>query len=452
MDDYARSISGYAWGKNDFGRFGSSLISYLINANLRLSDISPLTQIIAIIIAAANSCMLLYVFCGKRPTRASIAVSCLLGLAPSTISMLVFKFDAPCVALAVLAACTPLFLMAQLNKRQWFICAVLTQLIVWTTYQALSGVLISLLILKLLIEYMRGGIQAKDCVRYLIDAVLACAISAFVFYAIEIVTHASGYRSTEVAFESILANVVMYSSAAPEILTQIQKMLICLLVFLALASYIKLKMGAKTWFLTIVAGVMSFACAPGAYIFLSDAPVNARSMIGYAVWGTGALLCLNEFARNYKWASIASVISIVFAYTAIIFPLAFGNALAAQQAYSAQRNLQLAGDISSVLSNSDNMVYKINIVGDIGMAPEMAHIYDEYPATKYIFDLQSGLNGKSTWGYRHIINYYGDSISELDSLPDGWSGKTMLENHFQKIKLGDNIIAVEIKPAGGRPF
>lgn len=451
MDDYGRSIDGYAWGGRDFGRFSSSLISYLINAKLQLSDISPWPQIIAIALVAISSCMLLYAFCGKKPSKASIAISCLLGLAPSTISLLVFKFDAPCVALGILATCIPLLLVPSADKKRWFVCVVISQLVVWTTYQALSGAFISLLILKLLVEYVRGNVRVRSCIKYLLTALLACAAAVLMFYTIGKIAHVSGYRSTEVAFGVALTNVVKYSKAAADLLTRSQKILFCLFALMAFLACVKRRMSAKVYPIAIVASIMSFICALGAYIFLAGALTNARSMIGYSLWCTGFLLCCGE-AFNRKWPLVASVMSIVLAYTAIIFPLAFGNALAAQQVYSIQRNSQLASDMLAVLPSGKSRAYKLNIVGDIGMAPEMAHVYNLFPATKYIFDVQSGLSCHSAWGYKRIINYYGGNITELDSLPANWNGRLVSSNDFQDIRLKGNVISVELKTAGGRAF
>jgi len=65
IDDMGRVFAGYqSWG--NFSRYLSSALSNLVHADSYLTDVSPLTQLLAICILAAAGVVLLYIVTEKR--------------------------------------------------------------------------------------------------------------------------------------------------------------------------------------------------------------------------------------------------------------------------------------------------------------------------------------------------------------------------------------------------
>lgn len=107
-DDIGRVFEGYqAW--EAFSRYLSNFLSGIIHADSFLSDISPLTQLIACVLLAAASVTVLYLITGR--TRFSVweyAAVLPLGLSPYMLECLSYKYDAPYMALSVLFSVLPL--------------------------------------------------------------------------------------------------------------------------------------------------------------------------------------------------------------------------------------------------------------------------------------------------------------------------------------------------------
>lgn len=107
IDDLGRVAQGYRNWIN-WSRFISQELSVLINTQKILTDISPLTQLIAILIIALAGVIIIYTFTGKKTVQLSmIAAVVPLGLSPWFLECFSYKFDSPYMALSVLASVIP---------------------------------------------------------------------------------------------------------------------------------------------------------------------------------------------------------------------------------------------------------------------------------------------------------------------------------------------------------
>lgn len=82
IDDLGRVTQGYRNWIN-WSRYISQELSVLINTQKTLTDISPLTQLIAIIIIALAGVIIIYTFTGKKTVQLSMMAAVVpLGLSP----------------------------------------------------------------------------------------------------------------------------------------------------------------------------------------------------------------------------------------------------------------------------------------------------------------------------------------------------------------------------------
>ncbi|VEI48582.1 Uncharacterised protein [Actinobacillus equuli] len=136
IDDLGRSIVG-SRGWDNFSRFSSNFLSSILNMSVRLTDISPLTQIISIIILSISSLILVVIF-SKKSSYFTLLGSTFLGLSPFYLENMSYKFDSPYMTLAILASLLP-FLFIR-NSIIFIIVGICSLLLMYTTYQAANAI------------------------------------------------------------------------------------------------------------------------------------------------------------------------------------------------------------------------------------------------------------------------------------------------------------------------
>src|SRR5699024_10528602 len=95
IDDMGRIADGYR-GWNNFSRFVSTSLSVMIHANDHLADISPLTQLIAVLILSLSGIILLYIVYERKAFSFSELLALIpIGLNPYFLECISYKFDAP---------------------------------------------------------------------------------------------------------------------------------------------------------------------------------------------------------------------------------------------------------------------------------------------------------------------------------------------------------------------
>lgn len=139
MDDSPRAALGYKqW--DYFSRYLSTALATLVHGGDYLADAAPLPQILAMLIMAVSGILMGYIVY-ERTTFSGweLAVLSILGLNPYFLGCVSFRFDAPYMALSVLAAVVPL-LCRNRNTAAYVLASGLGILAVCTSYQAAAGV------------------------------------------------------------------------------------------------------------------------------------------------------------------------------------------------------------------------------------------------------------------------------------------------------------------------
>ena len=144
LDDLGRSSDGsrgwYYWS-----RYVSEFSSILVHGDTNLTDISPLPQLLAILILSISSVLLVYVIGNRKITLMRLFASIPLGLSPYFLECLSFRFDAPYMALSILASIVPFLFITR--KKAFLVCSAVSLLIMCMTYQAASGIYVLIVII-----------------------------------------------------------------------------------------------------------------------------------------------------------------------------------------------------------------------------------------------------------------------------------------------------------------
>lgn len=426
IDDVGRATVGYAWNA-DFGRKSSSLLSYILNTNFKLSDISPLTQVMATAILSVANIIVTYAYCGRKIKYAPLIMSCFLGLTPFMLALWVYKFDAPCMAISILASTVPLVCWRQLrianrcSVARTIVVTIACQFVMWTTYQASSGILPVLLLGVAFIDLIHGEKFTKTITKTL--PYLAAYIVAAIIFRLLFMRNSTGYRDTGILtaadfINGVINNIYNYAMSIAGSLNVYWGVLIMLTVCIFVVSVAIYRYKNKHHIKDVLVGVvycvvfilLAVPLSYGVYSLLNNAPTNGRSLIGIAtVFMVVAIVPAILMKGACKLVVSPSVILL---WSFIVYATALGNGLSSQKDYANFRLTNLAGELSSVSDIKLDGKTKLNLDGGIGYSAELNHVRNLYPVTSRVMDIESGLDGLSTWGYRRLIVDYGVNVKE----------------------------------------
>ncbi len=164
IDDLGRINAGYR-GWENWSRFTSNFLSSIIHTIRYLDDISPLTQLIAIVFLTLAGLIVLRFFTNREKfTFTEYAAASIMGFFPFFLECISYKFDAPYMALSILASVFPIVFLK--NKILYFITTILSTLVVCTTYQAANGIF-PILVILCAINFWNQKDSIRDIIRFI---------------------------------------------------------------------------------------------------------------------------------------------------------------------------------------------------------------------------------------------------------------------------------------------
>ena len=460
IDDNGRAFTGKGW-TSDFNRYSSSILSFfLIQLNTSLVDISPWSQIVAMAFLAAASLLIVYYF-GDVKKKLHLILSLLVGLTPFTLVCWLYKFDAPCMAMALLTSVTPfLFIKEKADKKnliKFSVASTIGLFITLTSYQAFSGVYL-LILLAFILKYLLGGKKLQSLLAY-----LGCGLGGFLVacIAFKLLPEPSGYRSIETLslielipgiFQNI-ANIYaqIFTSFAPvwRIFTALNLICAIIAIFINAKGKIKQKILSTIAFILFI--ILAVPFSYGIYLLLAEAPTNPRSLIGVgSALAIALIITTNGFTKKQNiYAKIAlTAPAVILVYLFFIYSFTIGNALADQYEYSSNINAAVADSIAQTYNREELATKKLIIHGDIGLVPNVQHVNELYPITAQIIDeFQTGLS-YTAWGSWRLRFNYGleyDHYSLLEQDIDCTSGTVKYDGYYNTVVEDGDKVCIEIK-------
>jgi len=160
-DDSLRRLNGMtAWGPWD-GRWGSEAIGRLLNSGTPIVDLGLTTFVVSAVVMAAASLVVVWALVGAQATWLTYVLALAFGLNPWILNALAFRFDGPFMALSVLLAVSAIFLY---RARPWqaVVGYALSAWAVANFFQSAIGIILTLLMTKLLIDWVQGRLSAPE--------------------------------------------------------------------------------------------------------------------------------------------------------------------------------------------------------------------------------------------------------------------------------------------------
>ncbi|MBR2543628.1 glucosyltransferase domain-containing protein [Candidatus Saccharibacteria bacterium] len=410
VDDRGRAIFGYAW-TSDFNRFSSTAFGLLMNVNDRLLDISPWPQILGLAMLSVVGVMLTYVFCDKKIKFLPLILTTFVGLLPLTVECWLYKFDAPCIALSVLVSVLPILWWPKKFEKKavikFSLISLFCMLVMWTTYQASSGVFLVLCLYMALRDYLKGE-KCLDIIKKLMLAILVFVIAALAFKFL-LPEPEKSYRSNEMlGFSELILgvwnNFVMHIKLMVGSLNVWQMILAGMAgIGMTILVFWRYRMNG---FLVLIIFLVALPLSIGAYLLLVKPPLTARSLVGVGMSFVPVLILATKDIKSFS-GYVLVVPSLVLLYSFSMFVLAFGNGLADQERWANYRVEDLVSKLSELYPDKDDVASKkIKIEGDIGYSKVMQHVVDKYPATKELVTIQTTGLSSAAWGLTKIRSYH----------------------------------------------
>lgn len=358
IDDIARGSSGY-FGFTYLSRYMSEYFSKLIHLNLHTNtDISPITQLIAIAFLSIGS-MLLVKMIRKKQSYFALFASISLGLSPFFLSNMSFKFDSPFMAIALISPIIPFLFLKK--KFIFFILSILTISLMLTTYQASNAIYITMALFTILI-YLLKNMAVKNILKNILLFIVSYSVPILIYKFVIMHSADIGYVSTEISYDikNIITNIYKTLNEYVYIVTNTSFLIYIvsaiILLFIITAISISKNKNILSFLYSILFIIISISFSQGIYLLLINFSTGPRYLNNIGL--IFAIICVFITLHKYKIMKLFYIIVICLnSHLLIIQSNSYANALKSEDEYAKYR-------LESIMMNVNNMTtdkFKIHI-------------------------------------------------------------------------------------------
>lgn len=446
QDDAGRAAYGYKhW--DYFGRYLSTGLSTLVHMGNYLTDIAPLPQILAMLMMAVSGVLVLYLVYERTSFSLwELAAVVPLGLNPYFLECVSFRFDAPYMAVSVLAAIVPL-LYRKKSTPVYIFASMLGILAVCTSYQSATGIFPMLTVL-LALRMWNSGASLKEAAAFCLKSAVGYALGLLYFKLVIMRPADAGYVSNALPdagelIPNTLENLGQYysfvaSDFKPYWLGLILLLAIGFVVVTVCAS--KKKRGQAFAMAAASLAVMTLLCF-GIYPVLQDTLFAPRAMYGFGVLIAILGITAAEGCKNIP----AKVPAIVLSWAFFVFSFTYGNALNLQEEYTEFRIQLLIEDLNGLEAFRDDTPVTVQVSGSIGKSPILSNMPQDYQMlNRLVPETFSGGDDLTQYRFfcyydlRNVVTDDSTDLTELD-LP------VLLDGMYHTIRGEEDRILIELK-------
>ena len=452
IDDMGRVLTG-SKGWSFYSRFVTDFLSTFIHADNYLSDISPLTQIMAALIMALAGAVSVEILADDDCSPFWGAVSMIpLALSPYFLQCFSYKYDSPYMAMSVLFSVAPVLVFIKHTKKYRFcvytLSALAGTLLVCTTYQAASGIF-PMLCIAYALKMWNEKVSISHIVKFVLCSVAGYLLALIVFR-LFIVIPVDFYASTDLVsvssfIPSIFKNLTTYFGVILADFRSLWLLVIAVIcVLFIFANIIKTKRSRlAAIFLSLTCLLLMAIVSFGAYLALSKPLFDPRGMYGFGAFI--AFLSVSVVCINKPYIKYSRYACAVLGWMFIVFAFTYGNALSQQKDYTEFRISQVVNSLNSLDVMDNGKTKTIEISGTEGYAPAVEHQPSQY---RMLRDLVPVLFSEDrSWGYTMLLNNYG--LSCLEQHPEKDLAEmdlpVLVDNQLHTIKGDDENILIILK-------
>lgn len=453
-DDVARTNFGYA-GWNGFSRYVSTVTAYGLHTNTYLANIAPLPQIVAVLILAFASLLLICLVTSKeifkKPMSAWIwhlIAVVPLGLSPYMLECLSYQYDAPYMAISILFAILPLIFA----KEKWWkygITLSVSILIICMTYQAAIGI-IPMLVIFMAIKWWNESAkkETKEIIKFVAFSAVVFLVTLVIFQKF-LMKSRDAYVSTDLPeISQLIPQFFSHLGKYFSLLFSDFRVLWLVLIAIILVSFVvvfiirskknRVAAGAVAVISIVLMAVLAFA-----FYAVLEKPLYATR----AMYGIGAFIAIVAIyvvdGKCREWVFRIPVVALTYCF--VVFAMIYGNALREQNNYRNEKVAMVISDLNQVPEMRDGGVRNIKTSGSVGLSPVVEHMSKSYPMIKRL--LAPTYSEFVPWMAYQLLYQSGiDSlVYEETKEMDGTALPVLKETVFYRIKGDDKNVMVEFK-------
>ncbi|MBQ7172478.1 MAG: glucosyltransferase domain-containing protein [Clostridia bacterium] len=443
-DDLGRTVYGYGI-TGTFSRYLANILSEVFHGNSWLADVSPLPQIIALVIISIAAILLLHIISEtihKQPTKWSFIALIPVCLSPYFLSCLSYKYDAPYMALSVLVSILPLVFMES-GLAFYSVTVFISMLAMCATYQVSSGVFPMLVAMIMLLMWIQKA-EHKKIFRLLLSSAISYS-SALIVFRLVIMTPISedNYVDAGVSISNLFPNIKIYFNLLNNDLPTIWKALfsVCFVFLVIIIVAITHQKKVLSILTAIFVSICSFLLSFGVYIVFNKPLFSTRAFYGVGVFLS--IICCVIFLENRF--NIAKLPVVCLSWFFVVYCFIYGNALNIQKEYIDFRTEQIINDCNNLdLLKKDNTT-KLQTIGTAGYQRAVKNMIEEYPLLERQIPVLLSASEWS-WGTFQFREYYGLNI-EIADIGELQLKKAALlkETYYYSIYQADDVIVIELK-------
>ena len=451
IDDLGRAAFGYVqW--EVYARYLSVFFSHIIHADSYLTDVSPLPQMIAVLVMAIASTMTIYIIGGgkKEYSLWMIAAALPLGLNPYFLECFSYKYDSPYMAMSVLASVFPLIFW---KSKTWkfILASIVGTLCMCMTYQVSAGIYPMLVVIVCIRMWVENE-DIKDILRMALISAASFLAGLLIFNRLVMPfiqeEFAQTYSTNFEAINTLISHAMdTYKKYTKLFLSDFKSEWLILIGILCLGFLYAVISGTKqhrviTALLVLPALIGLFALSFGVYPVLGQPSFFPRCM-----YGIGAFLAfLGVFILSVKPNNLpVKLTCLALSWMFFSFAFTYGNALDAQSEWTDFRIEQVAEDLAEWDGISTEGMKSVRVTGTIGFTPVMRRMPQDYQILNRLVPVHFS-DSQGWWGPFKLLHYYGftnlehngtDDFSQLD-LP------VIVDNAYHTIRADEEHIWIDL--------
>ncbi len=446
QDDAGRAAYGYKhW--DYFGRYLSTGMSTFVHMGNYLADAAPLPQLLAMLRMAVSGVRILYIVYDRTSFSLwELAAVVPLGLNPYFLECVSFRFDAPYMAVSVLAGILPL-LYRRRNTVAYLFASILGILAVCTSYQSATGVY-PMLVILLALRMWNQGISFKETVQFCLKSAAGYGLGLVYFKLVIMKPADAGYVSNALPGASNLLSNTMdnlkqyFSYVASDFQAFWLGLVLLMAVFFVILSVCtsrqkKLPALAMT---TAALAMMTLLCF-GIYPVLAATLFAPRAMYGFGV----LIVLLGITAAEGRGRICAKVPVVVLGWAFFVFAFLYGNVLNLQEEYTEFRIQLVIEDLKDMEVFASETSVTVQLSGSIGKTPILNNMPRDYEMLHRL--VPETFSGEDDLTQYRFFCYYGLRNVQQDNSIDlrEMDLPVIKDTMYHTIRGEEDLILIELK-------